>query len=112
MNLLKLLAGKLRMPFAAPASPSPSDAPSQESGSKAQAGPTRTDLGEDFKASITQVIQHAYIGGIAVNGDYYRYNAQVVAAAASLGLLTTETSLEGFTRTYRPTHAGLSWCQR
>jgi hypothetical protein len=46
-----------------------------------------------------------------VNGDYYRYNAQVVAAAASLGLLTTETSLEGFTRTFRPTQAGMAWCQ-
>lgn len=72
---------------------------------------SRADLSEGFRESIRQVIQHAYIGGISVNGDYYRYNAQLVAAAASLGLLTTETHLEGFTRIYRPTHAGMGWVQ-
>gem|GEM_PF-4672889 len=50
----------------------------------------------------------AYMGGIAVNGDYYRYNAQAVAAAASMGLLTTLTP-EGYGRVYRPTQEGVAW---
>lgn len=57
---------------------------------------------------VRKIIASAYVNGIAVNGDLYRYNAQVVAAATSMGLLTTETP-EGYARTYRPTEAGLAW---
>lgn len=68
------------------------------------------DLPEGLQGFIRAALVEAYVRGIFVNGDYYRAHAQVVAAAASLGLLTTETP-EGFTRTYRPTQAGMAWCQ-
>lgn len=53
------------------------------------------------------MLVEAYMNGIAVNGDFYRYNAQVVAAAASMGLLTTETREGSFGRQYRVTGRGL-----
>lgn len=60
--------------------------------------------------ALDRVIVEAYINGIYVNSDYYRAHAQEVAAAASLGFLTTETP-EGFGRVYRPTASGMVWVQ-
>lgn len=77
---------------------------------------SRTDdwelgIDQELSEQFDTVIVQAYMNGISVNGDYYRYNAQVVAAAVSSGLLTTQTTYGNFSRTYRPTHQGLLWVQ-
>lgn len=64
----------------------------------------------ELREHIDRVILESYTYGIAINGDFYRYNAHAVSAAASLGLLTTETH-EGFTRHFRPTYEGMAWIQ-
>lgn len=64
----------------------------------------------ELQEKLDRVILEAYTYGIAINGDSYRYNAHAVSAAASMGLLTTQTH-EGFTRHYRPTLAGMAWVQ-
>lgn len=64
----------------------------------------------DMANKVDRVILEAYTYGIAINGDFYRYNAHAVSAAVSMGLLTTKTH-EGYTRHFRPTMQGMAWVQ-
>lgn len=52
------------------------------------------------------MLSKAYVGGLSVQSDWARTNAQAVAMTASLGLLTTFTG-DDFGRTWRPTPEGL-----
>lgn len=54
------------------------------------------------------VLHLAYEDGLKLQSNTARQYAQTIAAAASLGLLTTYT-VEGFGRTWRPTHKGMEW---
>jgi hypothetical protein len=76
-------------------------------------GPTRTEHEVDvgFARDLDTVINKAYMDGIGINGDWARYNAQVIAAAASRGLITTETSAGQYGRVWRPTYEGIVWVQ-
>lgn len=55
------------------------------------------------------MICEAYTDGIAVQSNRARYRGQEIAAAASMGLLTTEEPDGSFGRVWRPTSAGYLW---
>lgn len=61
-----------------------------------------------LRKQLLGVLQLAYENGIAIQSDAARLNGQTVAAAASLGLITTRTH-EGFGRRWRPTAKGLAF---
>lgn len=63
----------------------------------------------DFLDAIDDVIQITYMGGVSIQSDYARQRAVEVAAAASLGLITTENSDGTYGRVWRPTHCGFLW---
>jgi hypothetical protein len=73
----------------------------------ARAGTTHID--QELQYELDALITLAYMDGIAVQSNVARSNAANVAAAASLGLLTTEDPMGNFTRTWRPTMDGLLW---
>lgn len=54
-----------------------------------------------------EVLLHAYRHGFSLQSNYARENAQIVAALASLGFLTTREGEREFGKTWRPTFAGL-----
>jgi hypothetical protein len=58
---------------------------------------------------MDEVVIKAYMDGISIQSDWFRYNAQLVAAAASMGFISTKTTNGFFGRTWRPTHAGMRW---
>lgn len=63
-------------------------------------------LWDDLQAVVTRV----YVKGLAIQSDFARRNSAVLAAAASLGLITTVA--EGhFTHRWRPTVKGLRFVQ-
>ena len=113
MTKLKLLGQWLLSLFARLGNHLASGVPSLESGKLVSHGQTHIEDGvdEELAAELDRVITEAYVYGIAVNGDYYRYNAQQVAAAVSLGYLTTQQESGVFGRTYRPTYSGMFWVQ-
>lgn len=51
----------------------------------------------------------AYMDGIAVQSNLARSKAAELAAAASMGLLTTEGADGSFGRVWRPSGAGYLW---
>lgn len=57
------------------------------------------------------VVSNAWHRGVAIQSDWARVNGAAVAAAASLGYITTETP-EGFGRVWRPTAIGLNFVDR
>lgn len=66
-------------------------------------------MDEDLAALIDTTVNMAYMDGITVQSDYARRNAAVMAAAASMGLLTTEGFDGSFGRVWRPTYDGYLW---
>lgn len=74
-------------------------------------GLTPIDHGVDLYLAeqLGSVINKAYMDGIAINGDFARYNAQVIAAAASRGLITSCTPEGLYGRIWRPTQSGMLW---
>ena len=119
MTKLKQLVQWLLSPFAKLGKSLASGAPSLGNGSLAGLGLTPTEtqpqdgIDEALARELDRVITEAYLYGIAVNGDYYRYHAQEVGAALSLGYLTTRNcdGTGAFGRVYRPTYSGILWVQ-
>lgn len=73
----------------------------------AETGPKLTD---DLKDALDEVITEAFSRGISVQSDFARGNAAYVAAAASLGLITSRSGSE-FGRVWRVTVKGLEYLQ-
>jgi hypothetical protein len=46
---------------------------------------------------------------VSVKSDYARANAEIVAMAASLHMLTTKTGVSTFASEWQITNTGLSW---
>lgn len=57
---------------------------------------------------LNDVVLESYISGITVQSNTARVKAPVVAAAASLGFITTQVGAE-FGRVWRPTQVGLKF---
>lgn len=63
---------------------------------------------EDFLDSgLTKVVLEAYQSAYSVQSDFARREAEFVAMAASLGLITTKVHQNVFSRHWRPTIKGL-----
>lgn len=56
--------------------------------------------------TLTDVLEQAWMWGFDVQSNFFRTNAQLVAMAATLGLITTMTP-KGFGKTWRITLKGL-----
>ncbi len=70
-------------------------------------GPTHT---EELADALWDVLNRAYNEGMTVQSDFARQNAQGVAAAASMGYLTTAYG-GGYGRVWRVTGLGLKWLE-
>lgn len=57
------------------------------------------------------VILETYRRGFTVQSDYSRANADFIAMAASLGLVSTRVYGNVFSREWRPTVKGLTWLE-
>ena len=56
---------------------------------------------------LYEVVREAYIGGFAVSSNFAREQAQQVAAAASIGFISTQEAPDIYGRTWLITGAGL-----
>lgn len=57
---------------------------------------------------LIELLEHTYLsGGFTTRSDMARLNAELVAEAATKGLLTTETPRDGFLSVWRLTAEGL-----
>lgn len=77
------------------------------SGSAAEPGPTLTETAE---AALVDILDSIHTRPLAVQADYARSRALWVAAAASLGFISTTTPA-GFARTWRVTSRGLRFLE-
>lgn len=62
-----------------------------------------------FSHNMYEVVYQSWAGGITVSSDLARREAGWVAAAASLGLITTRESDGSFGRTWYVTQAGIGY---
>jgi hypothetical protein len=72
------------------------------------AGDSRT-LPEANKRTLKPVLSEAYRVGFTVQSGFARTHAELVACAASLGLITTQNDDGVFGRDWRITMKGLRW---
>jgi hypothetical protein len=70
--------------------------------------PTGPRLTEALEDAVLDVLDRARYSRLAIQSDWARMNGTAVAAAASLGFITTETRT-GFGRVWRPTASGLAF---
>lgn len=69
-------------------------------------GPRPTDTPED---RLTRVLKTVWRDVVRVKADYARKEADVIAMAASLRLITTKVGPQRFANTWHITTTGLSW---
>lgn len=60
---------------------------------------------------LAEVILEAYRRGFTVASDYARTNADHVAMASSIGLISTRLYGNVYSREWRPTVKGLEWLE-
>lgn len=58
------------------------------------------------------VVLEAYKRSFSVQSDYARAEAELVAMAASMGLISTKVHNNVFSRDWRPTARGLIWLEQ
>lgn len=58
---------------------------------------------------LDALISLAYMDGVFIQSNYARTCPEVLACAASMGLLTTENPDGSYGRIWRPTHEGYLW---
>lgn len=73
-------------------------------------GPRLTDLTVEMEDQVFAIVFRAWQMGIPIQSDWARLNGQAVAAASSLGLIT---SFDGhrFCRTWRVTAEGMQFME-
>lgn len=71
------------------------------------AGPTHTE--PDTLGRVTRLLKLTYREPLKVKSDLARYEAEIVAIAASLQLITTKIGAQRFARAWRVTTKGLAW---
>jgi hypothetical protein len=63
----------------------------------------------DRRHRLKPVLDTVYRASFRVQSEYARSNAELVACAASLGLITTQLESDVFGRDWRITAKGLRW---
>ncbi len=66
---------------------------------------------ELIENSLVKVVLEAYTQSFKVQSDFARTEAEYVAMAASLGLITTRVHRDVFSRHWRPTVKGLMFLE-
>lgn len=62
----------------------------------------------EFDRDVRTVIDTVWADVVFVSSNYARKHAELIAAAASLGYITTQVHAGGFGRQWRVTRAGLT----
>jgi hypothetical protein len=63
----------------------------------------------DPLARLIELLTACYRDGVSVKSDRARKDAEIVAMAASLQLITTKIGKQRFAKTWRITPKGLTW---
>jgi hypothetical protein len=58
---------------------------------------------------LAELLDRVWREKVSVKSDYARANAEIVAMAASLHMLTTKTGVSTFANAWQITNTGLSW---
>lgn len=66
---------------------------------------------DHLDSGLVAVVLEAYTSAFSVQSDFARREAEFVAMAASLGLLTTKVHRNVFSRHWRPTVKGLMFLE-
>lgn len=64
---------------------------------------------DEIGQRLIEILQEVYVSPRTVQCDFIRINAAYVAAAASIGFITTKTPDGEFSRKWRITEAGLRY---
>src|SRR5688572_27924725 len=107
MNMQSLWAALRFKLFGTPERTSSSAVPSTGTSTSEPTGPRLT---ERLECDVADVVSFAHYNRLAIQSDWARVRATAVSAAASLGLITTE-SPEGFGRVWHATALGLYWLE-
>lgn len=71
-------------------------------------GATRTDT-TDALGRLYKVLKACWREAVRVKSDYARKEADIIAMAASLQLITTKIGAQRFAKTWHITSKGLTW---
>jgi hypothetical protein len=82
---------------------------STASGSKVARGKIPTEDTGDALARLRKVLRGVYREKVRVKSDYARKEADIIAMAASLQLITTKVGAQRFAKTWLITSKGLTW---
>lgn len=63
----------------------------------------------DPEERLYELLDRVWREKVSVKSDYARSNAEVVAMAASLHMLTTKTGVSTFASAWQITNTGLTW---
>lgn len=66
-------------------------------------------MGLDPETRLAELLDRVWRGKVSVKSDYARKNAEIVAMAASLQMLTTKTGVSTFASEWQITNTGLAW---
>lgn len=69
----------------------------------------RTPAAVDPEARLAELLDRIWRTKVSVKSTYARANAEVVAMAASLQMITTKTGVSTFAGSWNITTQGLSW---
>ena len=79
------------------------------SGSRVKAGKTPIDDTGDALGRLHRVLRGVWREQVRVKSDFARKEADVIAMAASLQLITTKVGAQRFAKTWLITSKGLTW---
>lgn len=82
---------------------------STASGSKAKAGRTPIEDTGDALGRLHKVLRAVWREQVRVKSDFARKEADVIAMAASLQLISTKVGAQRFAKTWLITSKGLTW---
>lgn len=72
----------------------------------------KSEVLSEIDNGLVDVIIEAYKRGFSVKSDFARLNADYVAMAASMGLVSTRLHSNFYSREWRPTVEGLMFVER
>lgn len=76
---------------------------------KPKLSPKKPKITTDPETRLSELLDRVWRDKVSVKSDYARTNAEVVAMAASLSMITTKTGVSTFTGSWQITTTGLSW---
>ena len=78
---------------------------------RSRSGASRPTAATDPEVRLAALLDRVWREKVSVKSDYARSNAEIVAMAASLHMLTTKTGVSTFASAWQITQTGLTWLQ-